>query len=387
MAIKSRFKEIVGTEQTIIKDADYFKLTFTPQQIIERRETHLLYRELSIFTKYRKPNNILLKGFPGSGKTVTVNFIIKELKNLNEDIDVRYVNCESRSSPDILKILNNKNAKGNFNFFLKQFLDSINKDILIILDEIDRSNKIENLLFHLSRPTESKEDFKYNISLILITNNTRWEDNLNESTRSSLQIKSIIFNPYNENEIKRIIKDRIKNGFKNENAISEEFIDFISKQIAREKKGDCRIAIETIFYSAQLAESKNRIIISKEDIEKSLKISINELNRTLVNKLKDNQLLTLFVVSHFEFKTIEDIHKHYINRIKEDKLNIEPINKTMIFNIINYLVDLCLIKKEIVGKIEKGIPIKRTEISTIIDKELIIDELIMRDLKLSKRTT
>ena len=55
MAKKSRFEDIVSAEQTIIKNPDYFKVTFTPDEIIERRETFELYKELSIFTKYRKP--------------------------------------------------------------------------------------------------------------------------------------------------------------------------------------------------------------------------------------------------------------------------------------------------------------------------------------------
>jgi len=384
MVKKSRFKEFVTTEQTIVKDINYFKLSYTPEEIIERKETFELYRELSIFTKYRKPNNIILKGFPGSGKTVTINFIRKELGELFKDIDVIFDNCSNKSTSDILKILINEDIKGNSYRLKQKFLESIKKDTLIILDEIDRSNKIEDLLYFLSRPKEIDKDFDKNISLVLISNNLRWEENLRDSIRSSLQLKQIIFSPYSKNELRKIIKDRIKKGLKDTNAISEESIDLISETVSREKKGDCRVAIETIFYAAQIAESKNKNEISKEYIHEALKNAINQSDKLLINKLKDNQLLTLYVVSYFEYESLDEIHRSFIATIKKDSLKIDTITKVMIFHIINYLDDLCLIHKTIETKIEEGIPRRRTKIQMSVNSELIIDELAIRGLRLSK---
>lgn len=384
MVKKSRFKEFVTTEQTIVKDINYFKLSYTPEEIIERKETFELYRELSIFTKYRKSNNIILKGFPGSGKTVTINFIRKELSELFKDIDVIFDNCSNKSTLDILKILINEDIKGNSYKLKQKFLESIKKDTLIILDEIDRSNKIEDLLYFLSRPKEIDKDFDKNISLVLISNNLRWEENLRDSIRSSLQLKQIIFSPYSKNELRKIIKDRIKKGLKDTNAISEESINLISEIVSREKKGDCRVAIEAIFYAAQIAESKNKNEISKEYIHEALKNAINQSDKLLINKLKDNQLLTLYVVSYFKYESLDEIHKSFVATIKKDNLKIDAITKVMIFHIINYLDDLCLIHKTIETKIEEGIPRRRTKIQMSVNPELIIDELAIRGLRLSK---
>ncbi len=385
MGKKSKFEDIVSAKQTIIKDADYFKITYTPDEIIERKETYELYKELSIFTKYRKPNNVLLKGFPGSGKTVTINIIIKKLKNIFEDIDIYFDNCNDKSSSDILKNLLGGTAKGNIHSLMGQFLDSIEKDTLIILDEIDRSNKIESLLYYLSRPTEIKKLFNKNISLILISNNLRWEDSIKkDSIRSSLQLKTLVFNPYSEKEIKGIIKDRISSGFYDPKAILTESIDLIAKRVSKEKRGDCRVAIETVFNSAQIAESKKRNQIFKEDVQQALKIAINDSNKVLVSKLKDNQLLTLHVISSYEFNTIEDIHNNYIAAIKRGKLNIDNITKIMIFYILNYLDDLCLIEKSISTEMKDGIPRKSTKIEVQVDKEIVLDELIIRGLRLTR---
>src|SRR3989344_471437 len=385
MGKKSKFEDIVKVDQAIIKNPDYFKTTYTPEEIIERKETYELYRELSIFTKYRKANNILLKGFPGSGKTVTINIIIKHMEKLFQDIQVFSVNCNDKSSSDILKNLLGGNAKGNIHSLMNKFLDSINKDTLLIMDEIDRSNQIESLLYYLSRPTEAKKNFNKNISIILISNNLRWEDSIKkDSIRSSLQLKTLVFNPYSENEIKHIIRERVKQGFHDYKAILDESIDLIAKRVSEEKKGDCRVAIEAVFNAAQIAESKKRNQIHKEDVQEALKKAINNSDKVLISKLKDNQLLTLYVVSTFDFNTIEDIHKNFVETIIKERLDIERITTVMVFHILNYLDDLCLIEKLVTTEMESGTPRKGTKIKLNIDRGLILDELIIRGLRLTR---
>lgn len=344
---KSKFRSFISGDVKIIKNPDYFKITFTPLQIIERKETFEFYREIGIFMKYKKPNNLLLKGFPGSGKTVTVNFVLKEIDEVKDKINALTVNCNDKSSLEILRVLTNERSKSNFDSLMNQFLENITEDTMIVFDEVDRSNKIEKLLYYLSRPTEIKPKFDKNISLVLISNNLHWEENLKDSVRSSLQLKTIIFNPYSETEIKNIIKTRIKNGFIDEKAIDKELIDSIASICVKERRGDCRVAIEAVFYSAQIAESHNRKIIEKEDVRKALKLAINNSDKSLVQKLKDNQLLILYLVSSIKFNTLDEIHKSYLETIKKERLKIEPITKVMVFHIVNYLDDLCLINKKI----------------------------------------
>ena len=72
--IKSRFDKYIIKENLIIKDSTFFK-DDTPPKMVERKEIDDFYRELGVFVNYRKSNNILLKGYPGSGKTVTINFV------------------------------------------------------------------------------------------------------------------------------------------------------------------------------------------------------------------------------------------------------------------------------------------------------------------------
>ena len=208
---------------------------------------------------------------------------------------------------------------------------------------------------------------------------------MRDDIRSSLQLKTITFNSYSEYEIKNILKERIKHGFNNIKAISNELIELIARIISKDKRGDCRVAIEALFNSAQLAESKNRNEIAQEDMRQALRIAINKSDKVLVSKLKDNQLLVLYLVTNLEFKSLDDLHKSYRDTIQKEKMNIESITRVMIFYIINYLDDLCLIEKSVITEMEGGVPRKRTKIIPKVDKEVVLDELVIRGLRLSNQ--
>jgi Cdc6-like AAA superfamily ATPase len=339
--------------------------------------------------KYKKPNNILLKGFPGSGKTVTVNFVLKEIDEIKDNLDSIIINCNDKTSLDVIKSLivqtrKDNLVRGNFNELIKIFLEGIQKDILIVLDEVDRSNKMEKLLYYLSRPSEIFPDFKKNISVVLISNNLGWEENLRDSIRSSLQLKKITFNPYSENEIKKILNVRIKKGLFDSEAIEKSLIDLIAKTCVKKRRGDCRVAIESVFYSAQIAESNDRNYVLREDVKKALGFAIDKSDKVLVEKLRDNQLMILYLLCSSKFNNLEELHFHYIDIIKKEKLKIDSITKVMVFHIINYLDNLCLIDKKVTVSMDKNnIPRRNIDITCKVNAGIVIDELSIRGLRLA----
>lgn len=108
---KSKFDKYFTHENLIFKDPSYFKLDSIPPNFIERKENDEFYRELSVFINYRKSNNLLIKGYPGSGKTLITNVVMDTLKRLKSDIQVFSVNCYGHSSSDILAILTQSKSK------------------------------------------------------------------------------------------------------------------------------------------------------------------------------------------------------------------------------------------------------------------------------------
>lgn len=383
---KSQFGKFLVKESTIIGNPEVFKLGWIPDHIIERKETFEFYREASIFLNYRKPNHILLKGLPGSGKTVTADFVLDELKREKPEIQTFKANCNAKSEIEIMQTLMQEFYKSSIRELEKSFVERIGVgDALVILDEVDRSSSIDNLLYFFSRPHESFPTFKGNISVILISNNLKWEDGLQVRVRSSLQLKQITFVPYTFKQIKRIVKARVSMGFLNPKAISDELIDFLAEEVEKTRRGDCRVAIETAFYAAQTAEIDNRKEILKEDIGKALKASIRASDKEKITKLRDHQLLVLYAVMLSQGKTLSAVYEHYVNELRDQNPSFKPHSRIMTFHTINCLDDFGLISKKIeILKDQKGIPHRTIRVRSLVDDDVVLDELRVRDLRLSQ---
>jgi len=380
----SKFYKYLVKGKFIIKDSDCFKDNIPPQ-IFERKEIDDFYRELSIFINYRKPNNILLKGHPGSGKTVTINFVNEMLKKEEkQDIDVFIINCYGKTSYDILRDLTDGEARTTIRDSTEYFLKNLKKDSIIFLDEIDRSNKIDDLLYLLSRPKEVYDNFNKNINLVLVSNNFAWQDSLVTKIRSSLQLKDVIFQPYKSNEIKNIIYQRIKPGFINPASISAELIETISNRVAIERRGDCRLALDIIFYAASEAEREKQQEISIKHVEKALSLAVNYRDKQIVSKLKDDQLLTLLAVCYNNVKSLEDLHKRYSSIVTNNKLAIKIKGKVMIFHFLNHLDDLGLVDKKINFVVEKNLQRRSLNVKCRINRNIVLDELNIRGLQLTE---
>ena len=384
MVKKTSFEKYILKEAKIIKDPEVFKMAYPPKELIERKESTELFREVASFINYRKSNHILIKGPPGVGKTVTVRAVLSEIESLNSGFELFEINCAAKASNDILSSLNDQSTqKETFEDGLKSFLSKLDKDALIVFDEIDRSYKIDSLLYYLSRPSEIIKNFKHNINLILISNNLGWDENIRDSTRSSLQLKNITFSPYSADKLKQIVKKRIEIGFIDPKAISEQSIDIICQDTAHKRKGDCRVAIETTFYAAQNAESKGRTKIIHKDITNALKIVINSLDKERISKLKDNQLIVLFCCLLENKRSLDNFYRDYSRCAKSHNFKIQ--SKGMVFHIIQYLSDMGFIDKSHTIEKEANLPPKRImEIKCKISYDPILNELRLRDLRLSK---
>lgn len=385
MDTKKGFDQFIVDRTLIIKDPEVFKIAYTPEQIVERKESSDFYREIATFINYRKPNHVLIKGPPGTGKTVTINFVLRRVEILREDIQVFGVNCAAKKDIDILNILNNEHGKNSFHQQIKYFLENLKKDALIVFDEIDRSHYPDALLYYLSRPKEILKSFDKNISLVLISNNLNWEEYLKDGTRSSLQLKTVVFAPYNANKLKEIIKKRVKLGFHNESAISDELIGIISEETAKRKRGDCRVAIESIFYAAQNAEMKNRKNICFDDVKSALKLVMQSIDKERIGKLKDNQLIVLYctLVKDKDI-TLQSFYQAYLDIIKN--ISVKRQSHISIYHILDYLDDLGLIDKSVkVIKLPNKTPKRMMHLEPNIDDSIVFDELGIRDIRLSRR--
>lgn len=385
---KPDFKDFIKRDMLIFKNPEVFNETYSPEDIQKRKETYTLYKEIANFINYNLPNNLGLIGLTGTGKTVTVQHLLKQINKLSDKFIIKYVNCANKTSNQVLQLLlgsiTNSKSISDENLIMNftENLDTQDKNCFIVLDEIDRGRRLSNLVYIFSRINELYQEFKHKISLILISNDLNFLDNLDPAIRSSLNLRIIYFESYNKKEIKEILKDRIKIGFKNEQAINNQQLDYIADIIVKEKNGDCRTAIKTLFYSAKKAEEEKRDIIEDKDIQIMFDKAVKDIERSRVTKLTNTQLFILYSVIDSKDKQIKGIHQKYLEFT--NKMKIESnLSEITIYIWLDYLVQQGLIERQF--KIIKGdVPKREVRFNAKIKGDVVEEEINMRLLNLSK---
>ena len=376
-------RKFLKSEGKIIKNARVFDRGYLPLSLVETDRIHSLFKEVATTVKYERSKNVLACGKPGTGKTVAVRVAQRVIEDtisekMKEKTRFLYINCRDKSAVDILGFLLGKEPTGHSeNKLTLQFIDSIhasNLNLILVLDEIDRAEKITNLLYSLSRTKEVYPEFKGSISLVLIANDKRWEEQLDKPVRSSLQLKTIIFGLYSINKIQRILQERIKEGFFNNSSITRKNIYYIAKHTVEKKQSDVRFAIESLFRAAQRAEENGRDTISDKDINYSFITVEEDLERERITTLSTNQFLVLYSYGRENETDFSNAYGSYIFYVKEFKIKrVRRIGHTMFRRITDYLEGQNLIKKIIVAheigkrEIKYSIKIKKD----ILEKEFI----------------
>jgi len=112
------------------------------------------------------------------------------------------------------------------------------------------------------------EELKHSqISILGISNDTTFMENIDMRVKSSLSEEDIFFSPYNAIEMQSILKERSSKAFK-ENIIEQGLIEKCAAYSAREH-GDARKAIELLRVAGEIAERTKSKTISLRHIDEA----------------------------------------------------------------------------------------------------------------------
>lgn len=256
---KSTENRIFRDERVLLPD---FIPDFLPHREKELREIALV---LKVTAEGRRPENFIIFGSTGTGKTTCVKYVLNELKEFTKAAIPIYINCwEQQTATSVLaKIAENLNlaiprrgvAKDEIRDRIFETLKKENKIAIVVLDEFDRllaSKDGEDVLYDLCR---AKENFGVSTSLICITNISEIMVKIDERIRSSL-MRRIEFSRYMVDELKDILRGRAKLAFF-PNVLDEEVIPFCAAHAAK-KGGDARVAISLLHKAGLKAEIEEK---------------------------------------------------------------------------------------------------------------------------------
>ena len=181
----------------------------------------------------------------------------------------------------------------------KAFLKAINKykqNYIIILDEIDQlvSKTGDNVLYNLTRINEGGTEQQ--LTIIGISNDVLFVDNLDPRVKSSLSEEEIVFPPYNALQIQSILKQRAELAF-NKDVLEHGVIEKCAAYAARDH-GDARRALELLRVAGEVADRKNTKKITIADIDEAEeKIDRDRIVDVVATQPKQYQLVLYSILS------------------------------------------------------------------------------------------
>ncbi|RLM63368.1 Cdc6/Cdc18 family protein [Halorubrum sp. Atlit-26R] len=245
-----------------------------------------------------EPKNVLISGKTGQGKTVTARVVLEELHNYcqEEDIDLRTfevslkdVNTAYQSVGKILTAIEpetTERPKGlsltDLNERMFRRLDEIGGYVVFFLDEIDNLGSDDDLLYQLPRARSNGKITNAHLSIIGISNDLQFKQDLSAKTKDSLYENEVHFDPYNADELRSILYDRVDTAFKPD-AVDDGVVELAAAWTAKDT-GSARQAIRLLHEAGDIACVEGSDIVTEAHLDDA-RDELEEVN--IVNKLKD----------------------------------------------------------------------------------------------------
>jgi len=353
-----------GTDKILLNEK-VLSIDYVPDRIVGRSN------EITDFVKLVKaidrgayPENGLLLGGSGFGKSTVVKFVLRkiverlELKNkLGHPFRWVYIQCNKHRTEievivEIVKQLDYKTKIPSTGWKVGMYYDALwelireqNISLIVVLDEIDKLNKSE-LLYTFSRAGEQHQIPEgHFLKTIGISNDFGFEETLDSREKSSLDFKNVIFSAYNAEQIKLILCDRVKLAF-HPGAISPETIDLCAS-ISAKVHGDARKAIDLLRAAAIYAEENDYSIVLPEHVDKAFDGIDEDKYEQLSSKMALHDKIVLLSIlknvnQNKPLTNTSEVRKLYEMMCKE--IDQPPMKRATVANIIGNFETMNLIK-------------------------------------------
>jgi cell division control protein 6 len=282
------FPLVIGRDEilfgtSLAQNYDALEHTYVPKRLLHRtRFINELLRILGRALRGSTPPHLLLVGPPGSGKTISMLYVVEQLKRKIEGEGCRIAyTVASGSSYRVLVGLAESCGirlprRGiSFEESRARFFSGLKEGVAIaVLDELDKTLKIdgEELIYHLSRRPRTCIVGISNLSTVL--------DLIRDKrVLSSFLPRRIVFPPYDAGQLEDILLDRIKVAGLKIDPLAVKAC--ASMAVGRGSDGgDARYALDLLRYATDIAERAG----AEQVMEEHVKIAEKEVEREYIYK-------------------------------------------------------------------------------------------------------
>ncbi|HLD42748.1 MAG TPA: orc1/cdc6 family replication initiation protein [Candidatus Nanoarchaeia archaeon] len=361
------FEEYLARD-TIFAEKKAIQSSYIPSIISHRDEQiNQIASIIAPSLKSERVSNLFIYGKPGTGKTLSVKHTTSKLLELAKSkgvpLSTIYINCKLKKVADteyrLIAHLARECGKDVPDTGLptsevyRMFFSSIGaseKTYLLILDEIDVLAKKagDEILYNLTRINEELKNAQ--ISLIGISNDLVFVDNLDPRVKSSLSEEEVVFPPYNAPQIQGILKERAQLAFK-PGVLAEGVIEKCAAYAAREH-GDARRALEVLRVAGELAERGNSPTVSISHIDQAEeKIEKDRISHIISTQPKQYQAILYSVLQTAEKKEhvfTGEVYEFY--RALTAKTGLRPLTQRRVSDVIAEFDMFGIINAKVISK-------------------------------------
>jgi len=309
-----------------IRNYRVFDFNYIPSNPLMRQEARPVIDALLRYQQSGIANHTLILGSRGSGKSVLARYLMRVLGSQGP-LQFAYVNCrQHNTSFKILAELLGLRARGYsldelWYLFTQRFIGKV----VFILDEIDLisdKDKHKDILYLISRCQQ-------NYMAILLSNNPKFLNALDESTRSSLQPEIIHFRSYKADEVEEILQERAQMGLRD---CPDTMLREIAALTVKDTNSDVRVAIKTLYRWA--LEPQVPLLESFQSARRDILVDV-------IQDLNDKNLLILKAALMESDGYVKALYQYYCKLSRQTKE--EPFSYVHFYGNLSYLQSLGLI--------------------------------------------
>jgi archaeal cell division control protein 6 len=355
-------------KESLFVDKKVLQSSYAPPEIFHReKQIKLIADILAPALKLDKPSNLFVYGKTGTGKTSTVRHVTGKILEIVEKRDIPlkvfYLNCKLNRVADTEYRLIAQLARDNgkeipptglptdevYKIFFSS-IDDKKQAVILVLDEIDQVIKKagDGLIYNLIRINSELKNSQ--LSLIGISNDLSFTNNLDPRVKSSLSEEELVFPPYNALQIQDILRKRADIAFK-PNSLNAGVVEKCAAYAAHEH-GDARRALELLRVAGELAERQG---LEKVDInhidEAEDKIEHDRIIDVVATQPKQHQAILYSIISIANnSKSIFTGESYELYKQICKKTNLNPLTQRRVSDIISELDMLGIINAKVISK-------------------------------------
>jgi cell division control protein 6 len=364
------------SRQSVFKDEAKLDINYVPQKLPHRETEHRLLMEFFSFVTRcpeRMTQRVIITGDVGTGKTVLAQHFGASITSEANKRGIRFryvhVNCrEFRGS--LLPIIHHaittfrpKYPSRGYSeeevlLTLMQVLDEEDVFMILALDEFDSliENEGSDAVYKLTRLQEMRQEKPQRLSFIFIMRNLEAIDQLDASSKSTLQGSIISLERYGREQLIDILSDRAAIAF--ELGTVEEDVVTLIAELAFKETGNARFGIELLWRAGKYADAHDAEIVDPECVRMAVSSIIPGFRRSDLTSLGLHEKLFLLAVARYfkdsekAYVSLSEIEKTYAVVCEEfnERLN----GHTQVWNHARFLSSLGIIKVEVAASTARG---------------------------------